>query len=277
MGQIKVKKINICNKKVSNKLVLISDIHYSSNKDLNKLNNVLEKIKKLNPDYICIVGDICDQAKILDENLLINWLEKLSRISKVIMVYGNHDLALYNNHSSYFNEKLFNKIKQINNLCLLDNELTEENGICFIGLKLDYNYYYDTKENNQEFIKHYNKVVEKLDNNKFNILLSHSPIALTKKGTISKLNDYKNIDLILCGHMHGGLMPDMLRPIFKTRGLLSPNKKHVFIKNAYGNFKIENINFVVSSGLTKLSNVSKISSLDNLFSSEIMLVEIDKK
>lgn len=276
MGQIKIKKIKISNQKLDSRIVLISDIHYYNKNDLNKLNEVLESINTLTPDYICILGDTCDQAKILDEDVLINWLTRLSEITTVIMAYGNHDVALYDSRTSYLNDKLFAKIRKIKNLHLLDNELKQIDNICFIGLKLDYKYYYDFKEDPKEFIKHYNALISKLNKNNYNILLSHSPIALTTKGTMTKLNDYKNIDLILCGHMHGGMMPNILRPIFKTRGLLSPNKKHIFIKNAYGHFKIESTNFIVSSGITKLSKVSKISFLDNLYSPEIVLIEISK-
>lgn len=276
MGRIKVKKIKLYNKKISNKIVLISDIHYHNKKDLNKLNKVLEKINSLKPNYICILGDTCDQAKILDEDILIDWLQRLSKISKVIMVYGNHDIALYDTNNFYLNEKLFNKVKKIKNLELLDNNIKEENGICFVGTKLDYDYYYKLKENSKEFIRHYNSFIKKLSSNNYNILLTHSPIALTQEGTIKELNDYKNIDLILCGHMHGGMVPEILRPIFKTRGILGPNKKKLFIKNAYGNFKIENISFMVSSGITKLSNVSRINFLDVLFRPEIVLIDIIK-
>lgn len=274
MGKIKLTKIKVNNLKLSSKIMLISDIHYSNKKDIFKLNKVLEKIDSLKPNYICILGDTLDESKVLDEDNLINWLTSLSKISKVIMVHGNHDFALYKTHTTYYNKKLFNKIGKIKNLVLLDNEMYEENGINFIGLNLGYDYYYVGYENSNDFIKHYNKLALKLDNKNYNILLNHSPIALTQKGVLTKLNNYKKIDLILCGHMHGGLIPDILRPIFKTRGILSPNKQKLFIKYAYGNFKIENIKFMVSSGITKLSNVSRFSNFDKLFRPEIVSIDL---
>ena len=275
MGRIKIKKIKLNSNKISNKIVLISDTHYSSKKDLIKLNNILDQIKKLNPNYICVLGDICDQAKIFDEEVLIDWFSKLALISKVIVVYGNHDLSNYKKKTSCLNEQFFNRIKSINNVELLDNQSKCIDNICFVGLKFDYNYYYKYGENYKKFIKLYNEVVQELNNNNYNILLTHSPIALTQDGVINKLNDYKNIDLVLSGHMHGGLMPDFLRPIFKTRGLVGPNKHRLFVKYAYGNFKIENINFMVSSGVTKLSNVSKLNFFDKLYSPEIVEIEIN--
>lgn len=276
MGQVKVNKFKISNKKISSRMVLISDIHYYNKKDEIKLKIIYETIKNLSPNYICILGDTCDQAKIFDENVLIDWLKQLSEITVVIMVYGNHDIALYDSKTEWLNDKLFNKIKRIKNLYLLDNEVINIEGINFIGLKLDYNYYYDKKEDPKEFIKHYNALVKNLDDKNYNVLLSHSPIALTKNHTLLQLNDYKNIDLILCGHMHGGMMPDLLRPIFKNRGLIGPSKRGIFIRNAYGHFKVNNINFIVSSGVTKLSNVSRMNCLDSLFNPEVILVELDR-
>ena len=44
------------------------------------------------PDYICIFGDLIDDAKDLgDLNFLISFLEALTKIAPVIMGLGNHD------------------------------------------------------------------------------------------------------------------------------------------------------------------------------------------
>ena len=55
------KNYNIDNK-LNKNIVLISDLHYQDKKDIKILNNVLDNIKKLKPDYICIAGDITDKA-----------------------------------------------------------------------------------------------------------------------------------------------------------------------------------------------------------------------
>jgi len=277
MGKIKLTRINLDSNKIESKIVLISDIHYSRKSDMIKLEKVLDNIQKINPHYICILGDTLDQAKISDENEIVNWLSKLASYSKVIMIHGNHDLAIYDTHCAYYNEQLFNKIGKIQNLVLLNNEMYVENGINFIGLNLGYDYYYEDHENHDSFVAHYNKIIHKLDTNNYNILLSHTPIALTKEENLKRLNDYKNIDLVLCGHMHGGLTPEFLRPILKTRGLLSPNKKNLLIKYAYGNFKILSVNFMVTSGVTKLSSVSNANCFDCLFRPEIVDINIDLK
>jgi hypothetical protein len=42
-----------------------------------------------------------------------------------------------------------------------------------------------------------------------------------------------DVNLILCGHMHGGIVPNCLRKIFRHNGIISPSKS-VFPKNVYG-------------------------------------------
>ena len=50
---------------------------------------------------------------------------------------------------------------------------------------------------------------------KYNILLSHSPIDICNE---EYLKD-SNIDLVLCGHMHGGVLPNFLRKKIKNGGI----------------------------------------------------------
>ena len=73
------KKYNIKGS-INKNIVLISDMHYSDKSDIKHLNKVLDYIKKLNPSYICIPGDITDNTYVKDEELLIDWFNRLSNI-----------------------------------------------------------------------------------------------------------------------------------------------------------------------------------------------------
>ena len=53
-------------KGLNKNIVLISDIHYQDKKDIKVLNNVLDNIRKLKPDYICISGDITHKTFIIN-------------------------------------------------------------------------------------------------------------------------------------------------------------------------------------------------------------------
>ena len=51
-----------------------------------------------------------------------------------------------------------------------------------------------------------------------------------------------NVNLVLCGHTHGGLVPRFLRVFMKHNGFISPDKK-LFPKKVYGKLKIDDISY----------------------------------
>lgn len=261
--------------KVNKKIVLISDLHYYSKNDLTKLNKVLEEIQIINPDFICIPGDLVDEAKVYDMDLFIDYLKKLTKVSKVIMSIGNHDISVHKNNDRIFepNTIFFNEIKKIRNLHLLNNQVKEIDGVCFIGINLEFDYYYNSTTNKKDFMRYFNKI-ENIDSRKYNVLLCHSPVSVTEDEIVKKLNN--KINLVLCGHMHGGLTPIWLQKILKDRVLINPSKNKLFVKNSYGYLKRRNINFVITSGITKLSHLSHLTKFDKLFSPEIVTINLTK-
>ena len=127
--------------------------------------------------------------------------------------------------------------------------------------------------NKQDFIEYFNKI-KNVDAKKYNVLLCHSPISVTEDEIVKKLNN--KINLVLCGHMHGGLTPIWLQKILKDRVLINPSKNKLFVKNSYGYLKHRNINFIITSGITKLSHLSHLSKFDKLFSPEIVTINLTK-
>ena len=237
-----INKFYNVNNKLNKNIVLISDLHYQDKKDIKVLNNLLDNIKKLKPDYICIPGDITDKAFIKDEEEFIIWLKKLSKVSKVIISLGNHDFYINKYRKLYGqNKELLKKISNIKNIYLLDDQNIIIDNINFIGLTIPMKYYKETYKSNDFY-----KYLDNLNINKkyYNILLCHSPLNICNKQILKN----RNIDLILCGHMHGGIVLKCMRKLFKQRGLISPNKR-LFPKNVYGNLKICNTNIIISSGI----------------------------
>ena len=242
---------------LNKKIVLISDIHYSSKKDIKNLNLVLDRIKNINPDYICIPGDIINKSEIKDSSLFINWLKKLSKVSKVIVSIGNHEFYITKRKFG-LNKDFFRKISYIDNLYLLDNKNVIIDNINFIGLTVPIECY-----NKENFYKCISNI--KTNDKYYNILLCHSPEYICNEEVLKELN----IDLIVCGHMHGGLVPKIFKPIFKNRGLIGPNKK-LFPKNAYGNLKINKTDIVITSGL----RVLPFRHINKLFIQEIAIINL---
>ena len=81
------------------------------------------------------------------------------------------------------------------------------------------------------------KTLPEVDNDKFNILLAHTP-------TFIKQYSQWGADLVLCGHMHGGIV----RIPFTNIGLLSPERT-IFPKYAAGKFKVNGSIMIVNRGI----------------------------
>lgn len=255
---------------LNKKLVVLSDIHYYNSKNLKKLNKVLIKVRNIKPDYICIPGDLLDEAYVCEEELLINWLSELKEIAKIIIAIGNHELFVTKKHIPKINKELLNKIKEINNIVLLDNNIYSDKGINFIGITMPFDYYYKLKEDSDYFINYFNKQINSI-NDGYNILLCHSPIAIGTNKVLENLKIGNKLNLVLSGHMHGGITPNFLKRLLKGRGIISPRRKF-FEKNCYGHQKLNNTNYIISCGITVASHLNSFRFLDCIFSSEIPVI-----
>jgi predicted MPP superfamily phosphohydrolase len=142
------------------------------------------------------------------------------------------------------------KINKIKNVYLLNEKGLTFNNITFYGFNAPYNYYYDGKESNRDLLEESFKIKTK---DTYNILLTHSPINLTDADTYEEM-DLKRFNLILCGHMHNGLMPHFIPG---HMGLVAPFRKF-FPYDARGTIKHGKTTFVISGGVEKLSHSAGI-------------------
>lgn len=275
-----IKKINyyIETKNINKRIILLTDIHFYNNKEKKYLDKITEELKKINYDYLCISGDLLDLSYIENEDLLIEWISEIANLSKVIIGIGNHDLTNdRKTHEFNFNFDLYKKIKKIKNVKVLDNDFYIDSNIRFIGLTLPVDFYYKYKENSNYFMRYVNNTFPESYKDKYNILLCHTPIPVSNKKILEQTKLFSNINLILCGHMHGGITPKWIRKILKGRGLIGP-WKNLFPTNAYGLIK-NNIeqNVVISSGITTASHVNKFSFIDPFFMREITVIDLISK
>lgn len=174
-NKIFIKKIKISSKKTKRiyKFILITDIHLGTNSVLH-LQKILNKIKKIEYDFILIGGDLIDSS-----SFEISQLSILKEIYKPIyFVTGNHEYYIKN-----YKDKL-SKLKNFG-ITTLDNENVNLDDINLIGIS-DLQ---SPKEQNSNFLK------LRKDMN-YNILLIHKP------SIWSEINN--NVDLMLSGHCHAG-------------------------------------------------------------------------
>ena len=200
----------------------------------------MEKLSKIDTDLFVIVGDFVDDDT--SKTDMIKGCEALSLLKPkygVYYVFGNHDRGYFNNRE-YTGDDLVNELKK-NNVKVLVDEVIEHDKFYIIGR--------EDKRRNRKTI---DELVDGLSN-KYKIVLNHQPTDYD--------NEKDKVDLVLSGHTHGGqLLP--LGPI----GRLSGNDSE------YGLKKINNTNFIVTSGISDWSIHFKTGT-----KSEYVIINIKNK
>lgn len=269
MKNIEIVKDILSSKKLKKDITFIhiGDIHYNETTSAKKLEYIKYAIEDAHPDYIFITGDLLDRPKITKNKekikLLVSWLNSLGNIAKVFISLGNHDIILEEDY------KFFNKLNDINNIYVLNNQSYEDENVFISGFTLPTNYYYNIEKHEDEdalleTLQNNFNLVTNLPKKKYKVALIHSPILLSEKKVIEKSKEY---DLVLSGHMHNGLIPRILDKIIKNNyGLISPDKR-LFAKNTRGKIKTKYYTIIITGGITKLSPSSTkiLSKLNGLY------------
>lgn len=223
--KIDITKYNIKNKKIDKnlKLLILSDLH-----DRNINSRILKIINKENPDYIIMSGDMID-GNINTVNIFIDLCKKLED-RNVYYTYGNHEYFLSNEEL-----RKYNKLLKETNINILNNDnVNLSKNICLNGFVCELEYY---KRNKNKITNEYiNSKLGKIDNKKYNIIVSHNPLVC---------EDYQKygFDLGISGHVHGGI----IRLPF-IGGLLSPEFRF-FPEYDSGLYDVDGMHEVVSRGL----------------------------
>ncbi len=243
-----------CQKLPPNKelrLCLISDLH--NNKK--KLPAVLQKIQEFEPEYVLLAGDMVNKHK--SKNVYAEqFMEALNSLAiPVFYSQGNHELSLEEEFPREWNRYISTLPEHI---WYLDNEsvLTgDQKELCISGLSLPRAFYkkgslYKDAEALPEL---------SVPENRFHILLAHHP---------EYAEQYKKYraDLIVSGHLHGGLVrlpyigglvsPRLRLPKGRDAGLIKlSDGLRMFVSRGLGSHTIPlrffnrvEINFLVLKG-----------------------------
>lgn len=227
-------------KDVNLRIIEIADSHIGTTFDGEGFYKEIEKLSKIDSDLFVIVGDFVDDDT--SKTDMIKGCEALSLLKPkygVYFVFGNHDRGYFNNRE-YTGEDLVKELEK-NNVKVLVDEIVEFDSFYLIG-----------REDNSKNRKSIDELVSNLDN-RYKIVLNHQPTDYD--------NEKDKVDLVLSGHTHGGqLIP--LGPI----GRLSGNDSE------YGLKKINNTNFIVTSGISDWSIHFKTGT-----KSEYVIIDIKNK
>ena len=285
MNKIKLKTDIVYNNNTNKDLIIIhlSDIHFNTNTKVKDLDMIYNEVNKVKPDYIMITGDLIDTPEITKNNdkikELITFLSNIAKISKIMIAIGNHDVLHQNDY------RFFNKLNDLYNIYVLDNTSYQDEFIYVAGFTLPSEYYYNINksENKEVLLNHldsHKELINKLPRNIPKVALIHSPVRVSENESLKRLHEY---DLILSGHTHNGMVPDILEFLFKGNiGIISPYK-NFFPEVAKGKIEkdIDNkkITLIINGAYTKLSKKSGkiLSKLNFVYNKSINKIIIRKK
>lgn len=183
----------------SYKIVFLSDLH---NKEYGKDNHkLLEAIRNEKPDAIYIGGDMLTARTSDSMSGSMNFIRALADDYPVYYGAGNHEFRIFLYPEDYGNMRdEFLDYMNKDGIHLLGNSFFDdkEKNIRIYGSEIDRIYYKRFHKTPMDS-KYMEQILEKPDDEKFNILLAHNPIYFEEYA-------FWGADLILAGHVHGGLM-----------------------------------------------------------------------
>lgn len=181
------------------RFVLISDLH---NKVYGKKNEkVIKAVEKAKPDFVVIAGDLITSH--VNESIApgVDLINELSKHYKIYYALGNHEtkIRMYPERFGDMYDRLIKEIEHPNVTLLVDEScILPEYAICMTGLELERAYFARFKKKQME-AGVLNKHIGKAQAQYCNILLAHNP---------DYFEEYAawGADLVLAGHVHGGIM-----------------------------------------------------------------------
>ena len=216
--------------------VLVSDLH---NKTYGKENaKLLAEIEKTNPDAVMIAGDMLTSVPGKSFEIAADFVEKLALKYPIYYANGNHEYRLKQYPEKYgtMYEDYFGRLRK-HNVSPLENENKdlEEVGITITGLEIDRSYYRKVRQKKMED-NYLRDLIGDVNPQNLQILIAHNP---------EYFEEYSNwgADLVLAGHIHGGIMRLPL-----LGGVISPALK-IFPKYDGGLYHKEKSTMILSRGL----------------------------
>ncbi|MFB0972569.1 MAG: metallophosphoesterase [Tissierellia bacterium] len=205
------------------KIVHVSDLHNYDWKD-----QLINKIRKSNPDIIAITGDIID-SRTPDEYISLDFIKRAKEIAPIYYVTGNHE-ARHHNYKKLKSDMEILGVKVLKN----DSVYLEKNNSNIKLLGLDDANFSTGKDNGKILNDHLSDMKD--DFYGYKILLAHRP-------EFFQIYKNHNINLTLTGHAHGG----QVRIPF-LGGILAPGQGF-FPKYDNGLYDEDGFKMIVSRGL----------------------------
>lgn len=200
------------------RIVHVSDLHNTSYGTDNQ--NLLKMIQDANPDMIVVTGDLIDYYN-TDVEISSRFMEEAVKIAPCYYVYGNHEVRMPNEYA-----QLRKRMKACGVSILEDRSVPlEKDGqsICIAGL--------------MDYVSVSSQYISNLfREDMYTILLTHRP------DHIDSYTESK-VDLVLCGHTHGG---QVRLPFIGS--VFAPGQG-LFPEYDSGMFQVDDTTMIISQGL----------------------------
>jgi uncharacterized protein len=220
------------------KVVVLADLHNNVFGRNNK--KLMDEIHIINPHYILVAGDMVVSREPEKLSIPLHLLSELARDYPIYYGLGNHEQRMVPGGNCY--DKKYDEYKDSleklgvifleNNRALIKKDMDT---ICITGLMIDMDYFNKFKQPKMttEYIQN---LLGNPDKQCYNILIAHNPVYF---------KEYQEwgADLILSGHIHGGIirLPGL-------GGVISPQYKF-FPKYDAGRYEEKGKTLLVSRGL----------------------------
>ncbi len=234
-----VKEHTVKDKRIKKRVraVVIADLH---NKRYGRKNErLLAAIRRQQPDVILIAGDILTAAPGKSFEPAVELLEELVKEYPVYYGNGNHEhrLKLYPETYKDMGERYANELERlgisplVNERCLL-----EDCGLAVYGAQIDKRFYkrFGIPMMSGEYLT---QLLGRPDKHFYSVLLAHNPDYFPRYAEWGA-------DLVLAGHVHGGVM----RLPVGGKGVVSPSLR-LFPRYDGGLFSESGVTMLVSRGL----------------------------
>ncbi len=229
------------------RVILLSDLH---GKSFGRENSrLIAKIQEQSPDAIFLDGDMIDRsADPTDVQELLRLIERLHEIAPVYFAPGNHELEYMQTDTS-----LLTQVTEAGAVIVNDSyvDVTIAGQPLRIGGTMGHAFYFGRSEEEFSSSPEYQFLKAFEDTDVPKICLAHMPDTFIFNGAYNLWN----VDLILSGHTHGGL----IRLPF-IGGLYAPMQGW-FPEYDQGYFRLgEHMQMVITSGLAGHGMIPRINN-----------------
>ncbi|WP_315070156.1 metallophosphoesterase [uncultured Clostridium sp.] len=231
------------------KIVHLSDFH--SHSFIGNTNKIVKKVDDQKPDIIVMTGDMVNKYdKKFDRFLEL--AKVLSKKYKIYYIVGNHEQRLTKSDLKL----ILDRLNKLGIKILKDEKIIlkrKKDYLNLYGIDVPLKFYKIRNKPLIDLEEIITPVLESCKVEEYNILLAHNPLYFEKYAKY-------NVDLILSGHVHGG----MIRLPF-LGGLLSPERKF-FPKYSSGIYEANNKKMIVSRGIGHSKPLIRIFNMPEILS-----------